>query len=64
MDVWLRTVGDEVDAEANIRQDEAGYYVVDWYLNAVGLVKSEPFLKLTDARAWLEAGGFEDYSVS
>lgn len=64
MDVWLRMVGDEVDAEANTRVNDAGQYVVDWYLTSVGLVKSVAFDTLADAYDWLEAEGFEDYTVN
>lgn len=71
LDVWLRipeldsegNENDEAEAEANIREDR-GSYVADWSLTAVGLVKSSPrFPTYGDARAWLEAEGFEDYSA-
>lgn len=71
LDVWLRipefddegNENEEAEAEANIREDR-GAYVADWYLTAVGLVKSsERFPTYSDARAWLTAEGFDDYSA-
>ena len=73
MDVWLRfhespndvdENGDDelAEAEANKWRTDEGYRV-EWYLNAVGLVKSPPlFDTYREARAWLEAQGFEDFT--
>jgi len=63
--VWLRldddAPDDEAEAEANIFHagDE---FRVDWYLNAVGLVKSRNFATYEAASAWLTAEGFQDFS--
>jgi hypothetical protein len=64
IDVWLRIPEgeEEAEAEANTRLTELGY-AVDWYLTAVGLVTSVHFDTLADAYDFLEAEGFEDYSV-
>lgn len=71
IDVWIRTSNEDDDfspgedgyynAEANTYLTELGYRV-DWYLSAVGLVKSVEFDTLADAYDWLEAEGFEDYT--
>lgn len=66
LDVWLRIPdgGEESEAEANTRRDDDGYRV-DWYLTAVGLVKQSPwFADYGQAQAWLEAEGFDDYTVN
>ena len=63
LDVWLRHVGDEeeAEAEANTFRDGDGFRV-EWYLTTVGLVTSRWFATSAAATAWLEAEGFEDYS--
>jgi hypothetical protein len=71
IDVWLRTANEDDDfspdengyynAEANTYLTEHGYRV-EWYLSAVGLVKSVEFDTLADAYDWLEAEGFENYT--
>lgn len=63
IDVWLRFVGDdeESEAEANTYPTEHGYRV-EWYLTAVGLVRSVEFDTLTDAYNWLEAEGFQSFT--
>ena len=75
LDVWLRIdpcehdslpdacdCEDVVDAEANTFRDEDRFRV-DWYLSAVGLVKSPPlFDTYEQARQWLEREGFQDFS--
>lgn len=72
LDVWLRIPdydedgndNEEAEAEANIRATDNGYYVVDWYLTAVGRVKSShEFASYLDARVWLEYEGFQDFSA-
>lgn len=50
------------NAEANTRPTETGY-AVDWYLNAVGLVKTVEFDTLVGAYDWLEAERFENYTA-
>ncbi len=63
LDVWLRIPEgeEESEAEANTYRDNNGF-VVEWYLTAVGLVKERWFATHEEARAWLQAEGFEDYS--
>lgn len=63
LDVWLRHVGDEeeAEAEANTFPDGDGFRV-EWYLTTVGQVTSRWFATRAEATAWLEAEGFEDYS--
>jgi hypothetical protein len=64
LDVWLRFESpddEESEAEANTYNDH-GVYRVEWYLTAVGLVKSRSFDFYEDAVAWLTAEGFVDYS--
>lgn len=63
LDVWLRHVGDEeeAEAEANTFRDGDGFRV-EWDLTAVGQVTSRWFATRAEATAWLEAEGFEDYS--
>lgn len=65
LDVWLRIPDgeEESEAEANTRREDDGYRV-DWYLTAVGWVRQSPwFADYADARAWLEAEGFADFTV-
>lgn len=64
LDVWLKFDGDDEDAvaEANTFPDGDGYRV-DWYLTAVGLVRSVQFDTLEAARAWLTAEGFADFTA-
>jgi len=64
IDVWLRIPDgeEESEAEANTYRD-GDTYRVDWYLSAVGLVKSRTFTTYADACAWLESEGFADYSA-
>lgn len=63
LDVWLRIPDgeDESEAEANTFAD-GEWFRVDWYLTAVGLVKSRSFPTHDAARSWLEAEGFQDYT--
>ncbi len=63
IDVWLRIPADsdESEAEANTHKTETGYRV-DWYLTAVGQVKSVQFDTLADAYGWLLRGGFDNYT--
>lgn len=54
----------ESEAEANTYPVD-GQYRVSWYLTAVGLVKYSPcFDTYPEACAWLEAEGFQDYTVN
>lgn len=76
LDVWLKfdheldncddcDVIDDGPAshEANTYKNDDGSYRVEWYLNAVGLVKTQsPFTTYQDAVNWLLAEGFEDFS--
>lgn len=64
LDVWLRIPegGEESEAEANIYLD-GRWFLVKWYLTAVGQVTEVPFLTYQGARGWLESQGFEDYSA-
>jgi hypothetical protein len=64
IDVWLRIPDgeEEAEAEANTYLTDDGYRV-EWYLTAVGLVKSVDFDTLADAYDWLEREGFADFSA-
>ena len=53
---------EESTAEANTYALDGGGYIVEWYLNAVGLVRTRYFPEYEDARRWLESEGFADYS--
>lgn len=64
LDVWLAFDSpddEEASHEANIFRDDAGYRV-EWYNNAVGLVSPHVFSTYAKARAFLESGGYDDYS--
>ncbi len=63
LDVWLRIPDgeEEAEAEANTFEWDGGFNV-EWYLNAVGLVKTKWFHTHEAARAWLTAEGFQDFS--
>lgn len=66
LDVWLRFTEDDdyAEAEANTFYDaENEVYRVEWYLNAVGLVKEVEFPTYEAATAWLTEQGFDDYTV-
>lgn len=74
LDVWLRFADtgyavdesddpdDYVEAEANTFPD-GDRFRVDWYLDAVGLVKSVYFDTYNDAVTWLALEGFEDFTA-
>jgi hypothetical protein len=64
IDVWLRHIGDEeeAEAEANTYIDGEGFRV-EWYLNSVGLVTEVWFPTYGAARAWLTAEGFQDFTT-
>jgi hypothetical protein len=64
LDVWLRHIDDEeeAEAEANTFRVDDYRYRVDWYLNSVGLVTSVEFATYNEARAWLEQEGFQDFT--
>lgn len=64
LDVWLRIPDgeEEAEAEANTFRDDGGFRV-EWYNTAVGLVSSKWFATYDDARAWLEAEGFADFTA-
>lgn len=69
LDVWLK-----FDRETDLSEDddmathEANTYktpdgfVIEWYLNSVGLVTSEWFCTLEEAHEWYEREGFQDFS--
>ena len=67
IDVWLKfdtlpDCDDEMAShEANTFRTDTGYRV-DWYLNAVGLVKSVHFDTLQAAHDWYYREGFQDFS--
>ena len=71
LDVWLQseTLYDDVTgepyeetrAEANTFRED-GQFRIDWYLNAVGQVKSGYFDTYEEATAWYEREGFQDFS--
>lgn len=64
IDVWFKFDSDEDEEcthEANTYQTENGY-VVEWYLNSVGLVSRVEFDTLDEAHAWYEREGFQDFS--
>ena len=64
MDVWLQFDSEndeEARAEANTFRED-GQFRIDWYLNAVGLVKSEYFNTYEEVTAWYEREGFQDFS--
>lgn len=65
LDVWLRIPEgeEESEAEANVFADEPEHFRVEWYLTAVGQVITKHFDTYGEARAWLEAAGFEDFSA-
>ena len=72
IDLWLRHAYENDDftpdedgycsAVAKTRLTDTGY-AVEWYLNAVGLVKTVEFDTLADAYDWLEAERFENYTA-
>ncbi len=64
IDVWLKFEDDndeDASHEANTYVTPDGF-VVEWYLNAVGLVKAVHFDTLEEAHAWYEKEGFQDFS--
>lgn len=64
-DVWLAfddPEDDEPSHEANIYRGQHGA-TVEWYHTAVGLVSSRHFDTYADARSWLEAAGYQDFSA-
>ena len=64
LDVWLQFDAEddeEARAEANTFKED-GQFRIDWYLNAVGLVKSVYFDTYEEATAWYEREGFQDFS--
>lgn len=65
LDVWLKfgddPIEEEAEAEANTFATGSGY-VIEWYLNSVGLTKRVWFDTLEEVHAWYETNGFEDYS--
>lgn len=64
LDVWLRIPDgeEEADSEANCYVDGGGIRV-EWYHTEVGLVSRRWFATHDEARAWLEAEGFADYTT-
>ena len=66
IDVWLK-LDDAEDADALATHEANTYwtgdgYVIEWYLNAVGLVKAVHVDTLAEAHAWYEREGFIDFS--
>ena len=64
LDVWLAFDSpddEEASHEANTYRTTDGYRV-EWYNTAVGLVTAVDFNTYAEARDWLSAGGYEDYS--
>ncbi len=64
LDVWLmfdEPDDEEASHEANTFYDE-GNYRVDWSHTAVGQVTSQTFGTYAEATAWLEAGGYQDFT--
>lgn len=64
LDVWLRFDSDEDEDpthEANTFK-VAGGWEIHWYHNDVGQVTAEHFHTLSDALAWYEANGYQDFS--
>lgn len=65
LDVWLKMSD---DPEEELAEYEAntfamdGRFVVEWYHNAVGQVRSRWFDTYEEATDWLASEGFEDYS--
>jgi hypothetical protein len=69
LDVWLRFESpddEETTYEANtfkeVDADGAETFRVDWYHVDVGQVTSVPFSSYEQAKAWLEAAGYQDFS--
>lgn len=65
LDVWLRfdsPEDEDASAEANTWPD-GEMFRVDWCLSMVGLITSVYFHSHADAQSWLEAQGFDDYTV-
>ncbi len=64
LDVWLRIPDgeDEAEAEANTFEHDGGGFVVEWYLTSVGQVTKRRCSTHDEAKTWLTAEGFEDYS--
>ena len=67
IDVWLLFSPGEEDAEVEAEAEANTYRVgnifrVDWYLSAVGMVRSCWFPSYPQACAWLEGQGFEDFT--
>ena len=64
MDIWLQFDAEddeEARAEANTFRED-GQFRIDWYLNAVGLVKSVYFDTYEEATTWYKREGFQDFS--
>lgn len=62
IDVWLRILDGDEEAEANTYMTDDGYRV-EWYLTSVGLVSSADFDTLSDAYDWLEREGFANFTT-
>ena len=69
LDVWLRFDSpddEETTYEANtfkeVDANGVETYRVDWYHNSVGQVTEVSFSTYDEAKAWLEAAGYQDYS--
>lgn len=74
LDVWLRFDSpddEEASHEANVyvteeydRYDHVDVlrFTVEWYHTAVGQVTEEGFATYGEARTWLEAAGYQDFT--
>ena len=64
--VWLafdQPDDDEASHEANIYADPDGGFISAWYNNAVGLVTERWHWTFLEACAYLEAGGYQDFTA-
>ena len=65
LSVWLKFESpedEEVEYEANVDQDGT-LFVASWSHTAVGMVRSRAFNTEEEANAFLEAEGFQDFTV-
>jgi len=65
LDVWLKFDAEDDEEpthEANTFLTDDKTFRVDWYNTSVGEVTSKEFDTYAEAVAWLEPGGYEDFS--
>ena len=70
LDVWLKFYepATDDDGEDYLAEYEAntykvnGEYVIEWYHNDVGLVTNVYFSTLSEAHAWYEDNGYQDFT--